>query len=138
MIKKIKSLIKSAVKAITSDKKKKVECSIDDQVVDCQSDEFSNSHYIGVPAPAYLPNDPWFSVPILSEKQITLKESYEQAIADQQILDESEKKESKEIHQKLYEMATANRIGSWQENLPGGSENFQSGPGGWMSGTGMN
>tara|TARA_B100002019_G_scaffold228721_1_gene202039 strand:- start:181 stop:612 length:432 start_codon:yes stop_codon:yes gene_type:complete len=90
--------------------------------------------YVGVPAPDYLPEDPWFSSPVLSEKQMTYKEAHEQAVAEQQILDESETKESAEIHQKLYEMASKN----WTTvaETQGGSENFQEGPGGWMSGTG--
>jgi hypothetical protein len=109
-----------------------VERSIDNEKVDCKEIE---SPYLGVPAPAYLPEDDWFSTPILSEKQLTVKESYEQAVIDQQILDESESKESADIHQKIYEIATKS-WGSWQETL-GGSENFHEGPGEWQSGTGM-
>ncbi|WLW36818.1 hypothetical protein [Synechococcus phage S-8S29] len=90
--------------------------------------------YIGIPAPAYLEDDPWFPAPVLSEKQMSYKEAHEQAVAEQQILDESETKESADIHQKLYEAASKN----WTTVLEsqGGSENFQEGPGGWMSGTG--
>ena len=88
--------------------------------------------YIGVPAPAFLTDDPWFPSPVLSEKQMTYKEAHEQAVAEQQILDESENKESADIHQKLYEAATK----SWNTvaESQGGSENFQEGPGGWNSG----
>jgi len=97
----------------------------------------NTSSYIGVPAPDYLPEDPWFPTPILSEKQMTVKESHEQAVADQQIIDES--KESEDIHQKLYETATKNwnSVAETQWTAQGGSENFQEGPGGWNSGTGM-
>ena len=99
-----------------------------------ESSEEVEQPYVGVPAPDYLPEDPWFSSPVLSEKQMTYKEAHEQAVAEQQILDESETKESAEIHQKLYEMASKN----WTTvaETQGGSENFQEGPGGWMSGTG--
>ena len=100
----------------------KLECSIDDDIVDCT--EFKEP-YIGVPASDYLSEDPWFHAPVLSEKQMTIKEAHEQAVADQQILDESESKESADIHQKLYEMATAN----W--NTVAETQ------GGWNSGTGM-
>jgi len=93
--------------------------------------------YTGVPAPDYLPEDPWFPAPVLSEKQISLKEAHEQAVADQQILDESESKESADIHQKFYEMATANWNTVAETQYQGGSENFQEGPGGWNSGNGM-
>ena len=98
-------------------------------------EEFEEKPYTGIPAPAYLEDDPWFPAPVLSEKQMTYKEAHEQAVAEQQILDESENKESADIHQKLYEAATK----SWTtvaENL-GGSENFQEGPGGWNSGNGF-
>ena len=93
--------------------------------------------YVGVPAPTYLSEDPWFSSPTLSKKQMTVKEAHEQAVADQQILDESKSKESADIHQKLYKMATKNWNTVAESQYQGGSENFQSGPGGWNSGTGM-
>ena len=112
----------------------KVECAIDDEVVDCE--DFKEP-YTGVPAPDYLEIDPWFSPPIYSEKQMSYKEAHEQAVAEQQILDESEGKESADIHQKLYEKATANWNTVAETQYQGGSENFQEGPGGWQSGTGM-
>jgi hypothetical protein len=115
----------------------KVKCSVDEEQVDCNT--FNESSWIGVPAPDYLPEDSWFPSPILSEKQMTVKEAHDQAVADQQILNESENKESEDIHQKLYELATANwnTVGETQLSAQGGSENFQEGPGGWNSGTGM-
>ena len=96
--------------------------------------------YIGVPAPDYLPEDPWFPTPVFSEKQLTYKEAHEQAIAEKQILDESQEKESSDIHQKLYEIASKNwtTVGEMQLSPQGGSENFQEGPGGWASGNGYN
>ena len=36
----------------------KVECAIDEEVVDCS--EMDSPPYIGVPAPAFLTDDPWF------------------------------------------------------------------------------
>ena len=118
----------------------KVECAIDDEVVDCEGEAFKQdalNYYTGIPAPPYLEIDPWFSPPIYSEKQMSYKEAHEQAVADQQILDESEGKESADIHQKLYERATANWNTVAETQYQGGSENFQGGPGGWQSGTGM-
>jgi hypothetical protein len=116
----------------------KVECAVDETPVDCQD---LQENYVGVPAPAYLKDDPWFPSPVLSEKQMTYKEAHEQAVAEQLILDESQEKESADIHQKLYEVATQNwtTVAESQVSPQGGSENFQegpSGPGGWMSGTG--
>ena len=98
-------------------------------------EEVEEKPYTGIPAPAYLEDDPWFPAPVLSEKQMTYKEAHEQAVAEQQILDESENKESADIHQKLYEAATK----SWTTvaETQGGSENFQEGPGGWNSGNGF-
>ena len=117
-----------------------IECAIDEKVVDCEGEAFKQdaiNYYTGIPAPGYLEDDSWFgSAPELTEKQITIKEAHEQAVADKQLLDESETNESADIHQKLYEAATK----SWTtvtENL-GGSENFQEGPGGWNSGNGFN
>ena len=119
-----------------------IEGAIDGDPIDCVDlqENYSEHPYIGVPAPDYLPEDPWFPVPVLSEKQMTVKEAHEQAVADQQILDESENKESEDIHQKLYQLATANwnTVGETQLSSQGGSENFQEGPGGWTSGTGLN
>ena len=90
--------------------------------------------YTGVPAPPYLEIDPWFSPPVLSEKQMTYKEAHDKAVEERQILDESETNESADIHQKLYEIASQN----WTTVVEsqGGSENFHEGPGGWTSGTG--
>lgn len=113
----------------------KVESVIDQELVDCKEVE---TNYTGYPPPAYLPEDPWFPDPILSEKQMSIKEAHDQAVADQQILDESQSKESADIHQKLYEVATKNwtTVGETQISAQGGSENFQEGPDGWQSGTG--
>jgi|DEB0MinimDraft_6_1074348.scaffolds.fasta_scaffold100073_2 hypothetical protein len=112
-----------------------VELSIDDEKIECNSTNYVQP-YIGVPAPAYLEADPWFnSDPVLSDKQMTVKESYEQAVADQQLLEESQEIESKDIHEKLYKMATQN----WTtvKEFQGGSENFQEVSDGWQSGTGL-
>ena len=97
--------------------------------------EIQEKPYTGIPAPAYLDIDPWFSPPVHSEKQMSYKEAHEQAVAEKQILDESETNESADIHQKLYEAATK----SWNTvaESQGGSENFQEGPGGWNSGNGF-
>ena len=114
----------------------KVECSIDNQVVDCT--EMNSPSYIGYPAPVETPADPWFTdasvQSIKTEKQITHEEMLEEA-ARREEENRKEEKESKNIHQQMYEIATKS-WSTWQENV-GGSENFQSGPGGWNSGNGM-
>lgn len=141
MIKKIKETLGQIFHSPEATGSWDIECAIDEDVVDCKEFEedgldYEDQYYTGVPAPAYLEIDPWFSPPVLSEKQMTYKEAHDKAVEEQQILDESETKESADIHQKLYEAASKN----WTTVLEsqGGSENFQEGPGGWMSGTGYN
>ena len=127
-----------------------VECSVDETSIDCkdlqenydEGESFKQdaiNYYTGIPAPDYLQDDPWFSTPVLSEKQVTYKEAHEQAVAEQQILDESAEGESSDIHQKLYDLATANwnTVAEAQAQYQGGSENFHEGPGGWNSGNGF-
>ena len=101
--------------------------------------DYEDQYYTGVPAPDYLDIDPWFSPPIHSEKQMSIKEAHEQAVLDNQLLAEGDDGvvESPDIHQKMYEIATKGSATTLQLNPPGGSENFHEGPDGWMSGTGM-
>ena len=130
--------------------KEQIECAIDETPIDCadlqenydEGESFKQdaiNYYTGIPAPDYLQDDPWFSTPVLSEKQVTYKEAHEQAVAEQQILDESAEGESSDIHQKLYDLATANwnTVAEAQAQYQGGSENFHEGPGGWNSGNGF-
>ena len=131
------SKIKNAIKIVETQtslfRKKnrtyKVECSIDDEEVDCK--ELKES-YLGVPAPIVLPDDPWFGSAPKSQKAIR----YEQKVTSESKIKEEQKKEiAKEpenIHQVMYKMVTQSwtTIGETQ----GGSENIQEGPGGWNSG----
>ena len=112
-----------------------VECAVDEEVVDC--DEMDSPPYIGVPAPAYLEDDPWFGMaPTPTEKQMDymVEEAEIKMVEEQQRSEET--CESHDIHAKMYEIATKN----WTTvaETQGGSENFQEGPGGWNSGTGIN
>ena len=101
--------------------------------------------FTGVPAPDYLQDDEWFGPATLSEKQLSLKEARAQAEADLQILPHEDEHhgpvEVDNIHEVMYNIATGGGKTTTQldpmPELGGGSENFQSGPGGWMSGTGM-
>ena len=93
--------------------------------------------YIGVAAPVTTPTDNWFSEPVKTEKVIAYEKHVAQKIEEQKFIEAAQpKKEAQDIHQQMYECVTK-YWGTWQEELPGGSENFQSGPGGWNSGTGM-
>jgi len=93
-----------------------------------------------IPAPAYLEDDPWFGPATLSEKQISIKESRKQLEEENILLPENEDqpytKEVENIHEVMYNIATSAGKTTVQLDPVGGSENFQSGPGGWMSGTG--
>ena len=94
----------------------------------------------GIPAPVETPTDPWFTdvatEEIKTEKQSTHEEMLEEARRREEENRKEETKEPENIHQVMYEMATAN----WNTvaESQGGSENFQEGPGGWCSGTGYN
>ena len=126
---------------------KNIECAIDNDPIDCtslqedydQQESFEQdaiNHYTGVPAPAYLDDDPWFGpAPIRSEKQLEYMEMETEMrmVAEKESLDNP--CESHDIHAKMYEIATKN----WTTvaETQGGSENFQEGPGGWNSGTGL-
>lgn len=106
-----------------------------EEVVDCN--KMDNPPYIGVPAPAYLEDDPWFGMsPTPTEKQ----QDYMEQEAEIKMVEEQQRSEetceSEDIHAKMYEIATQN----WTTvaETQGGSENFQEGPGGWNSGTGIN
>jgi len=95
--------------------------------------------YTGVPAPAYLQEDPWFgTVPEYTEKQRDYMEmEFEMKKREDQQRKETTK-EPENIHEVMYQKATKNQNTTVQLNPPGGSENFHEGPGGWNSGTGIN
>lgn len=112
-----------------------VDCLVDDKKVDY--DTFKESSWTGVPAPAVLQEDSWFgSVPEHTEKQKEyLQQEAQERLHDDLRKEHEKSKESENIHQEMYELASK----SWNtvSETQGGSENFQEGPGGWNSGTGM-
>jgi len=84
-----------------------------------------------VPAPVVLSDDSWFG------KAPKTENSHKVQVAEPK----QEKPQSKEvdnIHQVMYDKATKGIATTLALDPPGGSENFQSGPGGWNSGTGLN
>ena len=111
-----------------------VECAIDEDVVDCK--EMDTAPYTGVPAPVVLSDDPWFGAAVKSEKQLTHEEMLEIAKEREEENCEPQTKEPENIHEVMYEIATKNAPTTVQIDPVGGSETFQEGPGGWMSGTG--
>jgi len=98
--------------------------------------EKKQASYTGVAAPITTPTDSWFSEPVKTEKVIAYEKHVAQKIEEQKFIEAAQpKKEAQDIHQQMYARASKHWA-TWQENV-GGSENFQSGPGGWNSGTGM-
>lgn len=107
-----------------------IECAIDDDVVDCEEEAFVQdalNYYTGVPAPAYLEDDEWFGTAVVSEKgqNYTIQET---EIKQQEA--ENRRywtKESANIHQEMYDIATKSGATTIQLDPIGGSENFQGG-----------
>ena len=165
IIKKLKEIINSPKQEVETQttilQKKagtyKVECAIDEEVVDCAELEapihecgpshFSHGYspygnippeyrYIGVPAPVALSDDSWFGpATYKSQKQLDYMEK--EIEMKRQEREYNFSVEPDDIHQRMYEIATNNQNTTVHLNPPGGSENFHEGPGGWNSGNGM-
>ena len=107
--------------------KEEIECAIDEQTVNCAVME-EEPAYTGVPAPVLTPHDDWFEDPPKTEMQM----EYEHINDDFQdgwwLLPEyQDTKESPNIHQEMYEIATKSGATTIQLDPIGGSENFQGG-----------
>ena len=130
-------------------KEEDIECSIDEQEIECSKLEapifecepghFSHGYspYVGVPAPVYLNDDSWFGPALVrSQKQIDyMQQEYK---IKRQERENNFFVEPKNIHQRMYNIATQNNNTTIYINPPGGSENFLDGGSngyGWMSGT---
>ena len=115
---------------------KDIECAIDEDVVVCS--EMDSPPYTGIPAPILTPVDDWFSGPYgcPTEKQqdymVQEAEIKKQEAENRQYWT----KESADIHQEMYDLATKSGKTTTQLDPVGGSETFQEGPGGWQSGVG--
>ena len=104
----------------------KVECAIDEEVVDCR--EMDSPPYVGIPAPAYLEDDEWFGpAPVKTEKQMEYMEMETEIKKNRQEREKEFSIESDDIHQKMYDIATQGASTTLQLNPLGGSENFQGG-----------
>ena len=122
--------IKQLVETQTSLLQKKantfnVECAIDEKVVDC--DEMDSPPYIGIPAPAYLEDDPWFGPAIVSGKGQDYMEKEAEIKQQEEENRQYWTNEPEDIHQVMYEMATQSAATTLQLDPIGGSENFQGG-----------
>ena len=132
MIKHIKSLIKKVVGISTT----KVECAIDEDIVDCK--EIDEEPYVGVPAGIISPIDDWFSTPYNEEVKTTTDMVTGEPLKKDPVTGEyvAPTVEPENIHQLMYDMATKNGK-HWEQ---GGSETFQENVNfdnsTWQSGTG--
>ncbi len=106
---------------------KDIECAIDEDVVECS--EMDSPPYTGIPAPVLTPVDDWFSSPYgcPTEKQQDYM-AQEAEIKKQEAENRQYwTKESANIHQEMYEIATKSGATTLQLDPIGGSENFQGG-----------
>ena len=106
---------------------KDIECAIDEDVVECS--EMDSPPYTGIPAPILTPVDDWFSSPYgcPTEKQ---KDYMEKEVEIKKQEAENRQywtKESANIHQEMYDLATKSGATTVQLDPIGGSENFQGG-----------
>ena len=130
-------MILRAIKEFLSPKEideEKIECAIDEETIPCDTLEdvfFSpeaQGSWTGIPAPAYLEDDPWFGpAPERTEKQ----KDYMAVEMEWKIEEEKKRKESgaesDDIHQAMYDLATKSGATTIQLDPIGGSENFQGG-----------
>ena len=127
MINTVKETIKSILGIEKKIDEKDIECAIDEDVVDCT--EMEEDPYVGIPAPILTPVDDWFTAPYgcPTEKQ------QDYMVQEAEIKQQEEEnrqywtKESEDIHQVMYEMATKSGATTVQLDPIGGSENFQGG-----------
>lgn len=129
-----------ALKDILGPKSDKVECAIDETVVDCDKLEapirecgpghFTQGYgsFVGVPAPRVLKEDEWFGpAPVSDANMDYMEREYEAFKQDAMNYYKQETKEPDNIHEVMYEMATKNSATTLQLDPIGGSENFQGG-----------
>ena len=125
-------MIKQIINKLFTQKisEKDIECAIDENIVDCEHfDDDQDKAYVGVPAPVMTPVDDWFSgsygfateIPITEKQKDYMERENEMKMAEDQ------SKEPDNIHQLMYEKATASGKTTTQLDPIGGSENFQGG-----------
>ena len=105
---------------------KEIECAIDENIVECT--EMEEEPFTGVPAPIVLTKDPWFGFAPVSDANIDYMEREHKAFKQDALnYYNQETKESPNIHQEMYELATKSGATTLQLDPIGGSENFQGG-----------
>tara|TARA_B100000035_G_scaffold206684_1_gene176760 strand:+ start:194 stop:589 length:396 start_codon:yes stop_codon:yes gene_type:complete len=106
-----------------------IECAVDENIVDCKTfDDEQDKAYVGVPAPILNPIDEWFSAPYGCPPVVTEKQkAYQEFESFKEEAIKYYSKEPDNIHQLMYEKATASGKTTTQLDPIGGSENFQGG-----------
>jgi len=131
MIKKLKQFFETQTSLLKKKagvfKEEDIECSIDEQIVDCK--DLDEDPYIGVPAPILTPVDDWFSSPYGFATKMPLTEKQRDYMENETEMKKAEvqTKEPDNIHQLMYEIATQSSATTLQLDPIGGSENFQGG-----------
>ena len=128
-------MIKQIINKLFSQKisEEDIECAIDENTIECNHlDDDQEKAYVGVPAPILNPIDEWFASPYGCPPAITEKQEDYMAQEAEIKKQEAENrqywaKESPNIHQEMYEMATKSGATTIQLDPIGGSENFQGG-----------
>ena len=127
-----------ALKDILGPKSDKIECAIDESIIDCDKLEapiqecgpghFTQGYgsFVGVPAPRVLKEDEWFGpAPEYTEKQKDYM--VQETEIKRQEFEKSFSVEPEDIHQVMYDLATKSGKTTTQLDPIGGSENFQGG-----------
>jgi len=132
MIKKLKQFFETQTTLLKKKagvfKEEDIECSIDEQVVDCK--ELDEDPYVGVPAPILTPHDDWFEDPPKTEMQMEYEHINDDPHDGWWLRPEWQDNKSNEpenIHQLMYEIATKSSATTLQLDPIGGSENFLGG-----------
>ena len=128
-------MIKQIINKLFSQKisEEDIECAIDENTIECNHlDDDQEKAYVGVPAPILNPIDEWFASPYGCPPAITEKQEDYMAQEAEIKKQEAENrqywtKESPNIHQEMYEMATKSGATTIQLDPIGGSENCQGG-----------
>ena len=129
-----------ALKDILGPKPDKVECAIDESIIDCDKLEapiqecgpghFTQGYgsFVGVPAPRVLKEDEWFGpAPVSDANMDYMEREYKAFKQDALNYYDQETKEPEDIHQVMYDLATKSGKTTTQLDPIGGSENFQGG-----------
>ena len=128
-------MIKQIINKLFSQKisEEDIECAIDENTIECNHlDDDQEKAYVGVPAPILNPVDDWFASPYGCPPAITEKQQDYMAQEAEIKKQEAENrqywtKESANIHQEMYDLATKSGATTVQLDPIGGSENFQGG-----------